>query len=237
MNRHDRLLAACRVLFGHDLEISADFLGYLQESGVSSAYRKRALEVHPDRSVISGLCLQQCREEFAALQAARAILQHYIAAREGAAHCRMDRATPGNTNPLQASSLPEEKLLFGRFLYRLGIIDWRQLIMALAWQKSSRPRIGELGVKMGYFDRNAVVMILKNSVKTGSFGVTAHKMGLLSADQVRQLLLYQQRQQQKIGQFFIEHDLLNTSELHELLRQCNQHNRRVESLVEPSKKG
>lgn len=232
MTRQDRLFAACRILFGQDVEISGDFLSYLQDKGVSSAFRKRALQVHPDRSVLSGLSLQRCREEFAALQGARATLHQYIAARTRCSPDTIDALQPWQLNPMRPADLPQEKLLFGRFLYRLGIIDWRQLIRALAWQKSGRPRIGELGVKLGYLDRHAVVTILKTSIGTGAFGITAYKMGLLSADQVRQLLLYQKRQQKKIGGFFVEQGLMNPQQLHELLRQCRQHNRRVESFSE-----
>lgn len=188
--------------------------------------------MHPDRALVSGLSLQSCREEFTALQGARTSLQEYIAARE---YCSL-RVTDFNKalkiKDMPPAALPEEKLLFGRFLYRLGIIDWRQLIMALAWQKSGRPRIGELGVKMGYLNRHAVLMILKKSVRTGAFGITAHKMGLLSAEQVRQLLLQQKRQQKKIGRFFVENGLLNSRQLTDLLSQCQQHNRRIERIRE-----
>jgi len=44
----DTLLQSCTVLFGSELDISRDFLDYLQISGVKSAYRKRAKETHPD---------------------------------------------------------------------------------------------------------------------------------------------------------------------------------------------
>lgn len=40
---------ACEVIFGPELDLSSDFLQYLQLSGVKTAYRKRALETHPDR--------------------------------------------------------------------------------------------------------------------------------------------------------------------------------------------
>lgn len=43
------LYQACEVIFGSGLDLSRDFLEYLQLSGVKSAYRKRALETHPDR--------------------------------------------------------------------------------------------------------------------------------------------------------------------------------------------
>ena len=39
---------ACQVLFGADIAVSRGFLDYLQLSGLKSAYRKKALETHPD---------------------------------------------------------------------------------------------------------------------------------------------------------------------------------------------
>lgn len=42
------ILKACRILFGQEIELSVDFLYYMQSSGIKSAYRKRALETHPD---------------------------------------------------------------------------------------------------------------------------------------------------------------------------------------------
>ena len=239
MESKDRLFEACRILFGDDLELSHEFLAYLQEKGVASAFRKRAMEVHPDRARISGLSRRRCQDEFTALQVACAILRQHIATRDLPSRIGTGR-TPARSS--QRSSvypvgLPEEKLLFGRFLYRMGIIEWRQLIMALAWQKSGRPKIGELGIMMGYLDRNDVLMILKNPVKTGAFGMTAYKMGLLSVAEVRELLLRQKRQEKKIGQFFVEQGLLNQKQLYELLNQCTQHNQWVESITEGSKKG
>lgn len=232
MEREDLLFEACRILFGDEIELSQDFLAYIQEKGVTSAFRTRAKEVHPDRAVVSGLSIKNCREEFASLQIACETLRQHIAARDLPAPGGASSPKFPNTLHCHPSGLPAEKLLFGRFLYRMGIIEWRQLIMALTWQKSGRPKIGELGITMGYLDRNSVLLILKNSVKTGAFGLTAYEMGLLTVHEVRDLLRRQKRQEKKIGQFFIEQGLLNTMQLQELLRQCKQHNRWVESITE-----
>ncbi len=230
MERENRLFEACRVLFGNDIELSREFLCYLQDEGITSAFRKRAMEVHPDKALTSGFSLRRCQDEFIALQLASETLRQYIASREIRSH----NAASAVEKPsyLHPTLLPEEKLLFGRFLYRRGIIQWRQLLMAITWQRSGRPRIGELGISLGYLDRNSVITILKNSIKVGAFGVTAYKMGFLTADEVRDLLRRQKRQEKKIGQFFIEKGLLSRNDLVVLLRQCKEHNRRVERLYD-----
>ncbi len=42
---------ACRTLFGAEVDLSLDFLSYLQPSGVKIAYRQRVKETHPDTFV------------------------------------------------------------------------------------------------------------------------------------------------------------------------------------------
>jgi hypothetical protein len=232
LEREDRLFEACRILFGNDVALSSEFLCYLQDEGVTSAFRKRAMQVHPDKALVSGLSLQRCQDEFVSLQFACETLRRHIASREIRARSVVAPAR-ANTKPIvHPTGLPEEKLLFGRFLYRMGIIQWRQLITALAWQKSGRPRIGELGISLGYLDRHDVVTILRNSVRIGAFGVTAQNMGFLTGKEVRELLLRQKRQEKKIGQFFVEKGLLTRKELLVLLGQCQAHNRRVERLYQ-----
>lgn len=50
-NSHRELFRSCEILFGDDLQVSGEFLDYLQISGVKSAFRKRAMETHPDRQI------------------------------------------------------------------------------------------------------------------------------------------------------------------------------------------
>lgn len=232
MKTENHLFAACRVLFGDDIEISKEFLAYIQENGVNSAFKKKAMEVHPDRCLLSNLSLERCQEEFVALQVAcETLLQHIVSRERNVSTARSEMQLREREYTFH-KGLPEEKLLFGRFLYRMNIIEWRHLLRALAWQKTGRPKIGELGIKLGYLDRSSVLTILKKSIKAGPFGVTAFNLGLLSKDEVYELLRRQKRQEKKIGQFFIEQGLLSEMELQQLLWQCAKHNLRIERIVE-----
>ena len=232
MNRENSLLEACRILFGEDILLSREFLLYLREEGVNSAYRKRAMEIHPDKALSTGLSIERCEEEFYALKVACEMLRKHIASRN--LHKRKTAVRTGHNQNSQTYpyNLPLQELPFGRFLYRIGIIEWRQLIKALAWQKSGRMKIGELGVSLGYLDKDSVYIVLKNSANGDVFGLTAERMGLLSNDEVRELLERQKRMQKKIGQFFVEQGLLTNLELYQLLGQCEEHNRRVKNLME-----
>ena len=52
LSAQHRLFRSCEILFGSELTISGEFLDYLQLGGLKTAYRKRALETHPDRQIV-----------------------------------------------------------------------------------------------------------------------------------------------------------------------------------------
>lgn len=232
MSRENSLLEACRILFGEDILLSPEFLHYLQEEGVNSAYRRRAVEIHPDKAIVSGRSVRQCEEEFHTLKVACEMLRNHIASKKILNRKSLEKKGQEKEGQTYPYALPQQKLPFGRFLYRIGVIEWRQLVEALAWQKSGRMKIGELGVSLGYLDQDSVYVILKNSGKDGAFGLTAEKMGLLSSVEVSDLLDRQRRMQKKIGQFFVEQGLLTSLELYQLLSQCREHNQRIDRLSE-----
>ncbi|HSR35642.1 MAG TPA: J domain-containing protein [Desulfurivibrionaceae bacterium] len=74
---------ACEIIFGPELAVTREFLEYLQPAGVKSAYRKRAMETHPDRFASSALVLQQQDNElFHAVQRSYEHLLEFLKARE-----------------------------------------------------------------------------------------------------------------------------------------------------------
>jgi hypothetical protein len=78
-----QLLRSCALLFGPDLHLSREFLEYLQLSGLKGAYRKRALETHPDRLFSRDrLQRQGSIESFHAVRNAYEELLHFLQARE-----------------------------------------------------------------------------------------------------------------------------------------------------------
>ncbi len=224
MSNEKDLFAACRLLFGEEIVISRGFLAYLKEEGISGAFRKKALELHPDRWALSGLSEMEAQNGFVLLQDACKILRHHVRTRK-------------NLQPA-GTILPEKQLLFGRFLYHTGIVDFRQIVQALAWQKTGRLKLGELAVKFGYLDRNAVNVILNRTSDSGNsrFGRTAWELGLLTQDEIQKLLQYQRRQQKKIGQFFVEQGVINRVELDVLLSRWQEHNKQVQSIASGGKR-
>ena len=237
MENEKDLFAACRLLFGEEIVISWEFLGYLREEGIAGAFRKKSLELHPDRSLFSGLSSAEAQSQFVLLQNSCQILRQYVNARQArcsTAHLNEESGT--KSDRVYGKVLPEKQLLFGRFLYHTGLIDFQQIVQALAWQKSGRRRIGELAVTLGYLKQSSVKVILNRSHGKRKFGLTAWELGLLSQDEIQKLLQYQRRQQKKIGQFFVEQGVINRVELKILLSRWKAHNRQVQSIVDGGKR-
>jgi hypothetical protein len=272
------LVRACEVIFGPELNISREFLEYLQLSGIKTAYRKRAMETHPDRTAHepqeNG---QQSPDLFMAVQGAYENLITFLDAREkgyrlpsprprttarraatSTAHKPRQRrqqapkrpayrAQPNNTRAkskfhssqnqqkspfwnvenLYRGPLPNRRLLIGHFMYYSGIINWRTLIQALIWQRTERPKLGELGQRFGMLTEKDVLHILKNRPTLQPFGKTATDMGLLTDAQLRMLIFHQKRLQRKFGEFFIEKKIMGPNELRNLLKQYQTHNAAV----------
>ncbi len=246
------LFNACRVLFGAELNITRDFLEYLQFSGLKTAYRKRALETHPDRVAILGGDDDERRHSdlFRQVQSAYENLSSYLDAREkgviivpGAARAE-SRRNHGFSRPARAAgnttsargwdidnlfqgTLPERELRLGHFLYYSGYISWRQIIQALIWQRTQRPRLGEIGRRFGWLDDQDILTVLRSRRTPAPFGRAAIDLGLLTERQVQTLIWRQKSLQRKIGEFFLEEKILAFEELVALIRDQQLHNARV----------
>jgi hypothetical protein len=262
---------ACKVLFGADLQVSQGFLNYLQLSGIKSAYRKKALETHPDR-LARVPSLTEKNDLFMAVQQAYESLISFIDARKkgyilqadtGNSHSRQYQGTPpqprpaqnskkepprsapsfnGNARPKAASRparqhaavqrsgslhtgpIPDRKLLFGHYLYYSGLVNWQTIIKALVWQRTRRPRIGEIGCRFGWLTTNDIYHILKKRSLTDSFGQSAVQQGYLTVDQLRLIVFQQKRLQKKFGEYFVAHNILTKNQVDLLVQQFRNHN-------------
>jgi len=242
------LLSACRVLFGPDVEVTMDFLWYLQPEGAKLAYRKRARESHPDAHPWAR-CEQRkhLQEEFYHLSNAYQTLQSYLASRK--------KAQPGRSadqpNPVQRSNprtqctqqqlrelyyqgpVPWIELKLGRYLYFRGLVSYQAVLQALNWQRMQRPTIGALARRWGWLSDTAVHRILQTEQVSGRFGQRARRLGLLSHEQVQTLLTAQQRAQKRIGEFFVVQGLLQEMQLAILDCEHLLHNRAVATSCRP----
>ena len=270
------LYRACQIIFGPELNVSREFLEYLQWPGIKSAYRKRALETHPDLVASRGEQIQLFHTNlFQNIQEAYENLTCYLEARDkgyrfppdpqrdfrrhgsegrsrqnstsvktkgaadpsrrqtraGATGRQADRQKPQtnadtyrSTEKFYQGSIPDHKLLFGHYLYYSGITTWRTIIQALIWQRTGRPRLGEIGRRFGMINEEDIQLVLKYRTVLQPFGESAVRLGLLSERQLKMLIFHQKCLQKKFGEFFVEKRIFNPVRLTQLLEKHKAHN-------------
>ncbi len=238
----NEVLSSCQVLFGPQVHLSEDFLFYLQESGVKSAYRRRAKEVHPDVAAENSRSEPNQGESFRRLNRAYEEVLGFLSERdEGKIPCPPYRSTAKPATPKAPRDadrsasfrpspfLPQRPLTFGEFLYLCGIIPLRTLAEAVVWQRRQRPPMGVIARQWGWLTEADVGRILALRGHGGRFGDKAVDLGLLTPRQVSTLLFYQRSRQKKLGEYFLEQGLLSVKELENLLAENRRHNSRMRS--------
>ena len=114
--------------------------------------------------------------------------------------------------------------MLGEFLFHSGLCEWREVSQALAWQRQSRPRLGEIGCNFGWISKQDIWTIFHHLQAGIRFGETAVDMGLLSRQQLERMLRHQTIRQPKIGQFFLQNDRLSQQQLKDALWHLSRHN-------------
>jgi len=237
------LLEACRVLFGSDLQLSRDFLYYIQPSGVKTAYRQRAKETHPDRLVgAEPHEYEQQTELFRGVSEAYQLLQSFTAdpikrlwsPADQQAGFESRSHTPSRPSWRQAEpeaqssdenyELPRRHLELGLYLYYRGIISYSEMIEALVWQRRQRPVLGDLAERWGWLSAEDVKRINSYHGRRGRFGTRAVELGYLTQFQVQVLLRYQRQLQKRYGQYFVEQGRMTNAEIEAWLREQYHHN-------------
>lgn len=231
---------ACGLLFGPEVEISLDFLRYLEPSGLRSAYRKKAFETHPDRAKALGRDEAKMSECFrkATLAYKRLIP---IVGNKGAVLLRSQSSAKINNEKTNAKhptkrdfsdlfytkEIPKRELLLGQMLYYSGLISWRTLIKAITWQRGQRPLIGQIALEWKMISHNEIHRILMWRNFRGKFGERAVRLGYLSRFQLMALLGKQRNLQCPIGEFFVNEGILGPQDMEAMVKRQKIHNRDV----------
>lgn len=252
------LFNACRTIFGPQVNVSTEFLRYLQPIGVKSAFKKRALETHPDRAKQLGGSPCKLQEEFRSVKQAYELLLSYvenktrrIAFEPGYAGRRTTgphahsgqrgQAEPGpkrtqayrhrraDIDHFYSGPIPRRKLMFGQFLYYAGCISWRMLIEAISWQRTMRPCIGQMALQSGILSQRDVVQVLSQRRMNERFGECAVRIGCMTPLQQVGLVSRQRSQQRRIGEFFVSQNVLTESQLAGMIERHRLHNTSTES--------
>jgi hypothetical protein len=234
-----QLLHSCRILFGPEAQITPQFLGYLQPAGVKTAYRKLAMETHPDRAQHIGVDEAILEERFKEVNRAYEQIfsyvrepDRYILTMPTGSFYHPDRpVTKPPSSPSQhpyfyTGVIPSRKIFIGQFLYYSGIISMRQMFGAVGWQKIQRPRLGDIARNLRWLTPLDIQNILHHRNRGELFGEFALRTGLLSYYQLLVLLGRQKKLQPRIGDYFIEKGILYPKKLDALEAALKEHNRR-----------
>lgn len=228
---------AGELLFGPGFEPPRDLEGETWQREVREAWRRRALETHPDRAAALGRDERELAREFQALFEAYRTLCPSSDPPEAAPPARPPppgaRPPPRSARPpvdhLHRGGLPHRTLLFAEYLYYSGRVSWRNLVEAVAWQRRQRPPIGRIAVEWGHLDDAQVREVLQARRRGDGgkpFGECAREMGLLTGVQLLALLGRQRRLQRRIGEYFVEAGLVAGREVPELDAELVAHNAR-----------
>jgi hypothetical protein len=102
------------------------------------------------------------------------------------------------------------------------------LIDAVVWQRKQRPVIGDIALRWGWLNNGAIEQIIRSGGVRGRFGEKAVDLDLLTSFQVKALLFFQSSQQERLGGYFVQRNILTPEELEGLLRELREHNARVQ---------
>lgn len=232
-----QLLQSCRILFGPEVQISPQFLGYLQPAGVKTAYRKLAMETHPDRAHHIGVDEAILEERFKEVNRAYEQIfsyvrepDRYILTMPPRSFYRSDRPVTKPPSPqhpyFHKGEIPSRRIFIGQFLYYSGVISMRQMWGAVGWQKIRRPRLGDIACKLRWLSPLDIQKILRHRDRGELFGEFALRTGLINYYQLLVLLGRQKRLQPRIGDYFIERGILLPKKLDVVEAALKEHNRR-----------
>ena len=245
------LFNACRTLFGKEVNLTREFLNYLQPSGARTAFRSQAKTHHPDAHASSSPQIRkQQTERFREIRQAYDLINSFLEKRHH------NRQTTPIRRPSQASarkspqaashwdrsssrrrkqqkphsrpsSIPAIPLEFGMFTYYQGKVTYQQLIEALVWQRRQRPTLGAIARRWGWLSESKVAQVLGHRGHAVRFGKKAVELGYLRPLQVEALLQHQRSLHKRIGQYFIEKGLLTKEEADGISQSLKNHNSQI----------
>jgi hypothetical protein len=221
---------------------SIEVLQQLQLSVLKSAYRKKVMETHPDRSKGIGEIESRMNDGFIEVCQAYHKLKSAISNKTmqtinhptDSPFKKMYPHASVKKNPMAPDHyykgvFPRRKLLFGQYLYYSKKISWKTLINAIIWQQKQRPPIGQLAIKWGILSSYDIKKILVERIQDKrykmKFGEYALQKGYISSFEHLALLGKQRRLHRPIGEYFTRKNILRPGELDCLLKGLTSHNK------------
>jgi hypothetical protein len=233
------LAYACQILFSTDETRVLAFVKTLDLSTLKTAFRKKALETHPDRAKALGRAESDQSQRFREVKKAYELLLP-VAGRKSSfsrVTCGRQAPSPGvrprparprksttRTSYYFRGPVPSQPMRLGQFLYYSGIITWRHLIDAISWQRRIKPRYGQIALDWEIIDLGQITQILRAKTQGERFGEYARKNGIISEFQHLAIMGKQQKFHRLFGEYFLDHGILTPRQLDIVLKRLIQHN-------------
>ena len=240
---YTQVVNACNILFGPEVVVSKPFIEYLQPSGLKAAYRKKALETHPDRAKTLGIDEAQMLQQFKNVNDAYERLYSIVTGESDFVvnkHATPSASQPYGTQPYERQAetkefsddiysgcLPRQELLIGRFMYYSGLISWHVLIKALVWQRQLYPLMGQIAHDWDLLTLKEIQRILSLKISHEKFGQCAIRKGYLTRFNILALLGKQRTYKKPLGDYFLNKRILSTYEINRAVEQQQLHNRNI----------
>lgn len=148
-------------------------------------------------------------------------------------HAASEEKSGDDPRPERVSPRKDKRFMLGRFLLKSGRITLRQLVDAVLWQRSQRPRVGEIAVEWGIMSRAEVFFVLREKNVEEMFCDVAVRLGFLTPFQRLAILARQRRLQAPIGRYFIEQGILQEVDVEEAARESQRLAREADAEVVP----
>lgn len=233
-----QLANACFLLFGPLFHFSEDTLNYLQPDGIKQAYRRKAKLCHPDTSNLKNQTENELSVRFNELNNAYKLLLSHVEKNSYSYNnyyffiLNNNFAKKRNNNNLNndfyyTGLMPNRNLRIGEYLYYSKNISWSTLINAIIAQYRSRPKIGDLCVKLNFLDFDEINEIIRKIKIHEKFGEAAKRLGLLNDYQIFAAIGFQKKYNRHFGRFFVEKNIFTINELELFVEQCKSHNKNI----------
>ena len=225
---HQAASSAYRVIFGTGREPSQKDLDTLTQAGLKRAYRRRALDCHPDRAHTHERCPQIMAREFSKLSGAYGLLQGYVrsALASNASRGAGASAAAGKAQEQQfwRGPVPRRALPLGEFLFYTRRINWRALQSALAWQRRDRPSFGAMARQWGLLSQHRLEKVIRCTKPGEKIAAAAVRLGHMNKEQATALLRMQQSSQRPLGAYLVALRAVSNQDLSYQLRAHRNHN-------------
>lgn len=236
----EQLIEACRIILDDCPPTFPGTMENLDRNLLKEEFRKRIFQSHPDRARILGVDEAQLAERSKLLTGAYRLIMQYMESRLRAAP-RRGRARSGPARPnggerpvidesffqnLNRYLIPKLPQRIGQYLYRLGVIDFKTLLAAIAWQQQHRPMFGKLALDLDMISNEDFLKIISDKMEGERIGELAVRLGLIQPGDRDRILREQLRRVPRIGGYFVKNSLVTGGELDIVLLQLAEHNRK-----------